>query len=114
MTFPRATKLLLMLAPSLRREPCAGVAWCARSLPARSTRCSLVELELQEAARPLTLNTQWLLLDLWLVLVAATRLAPLPFCSQDRRSPASLTSCSDRPGICALGNTISWLCDYIN
>lgn len=77
MTFPRATRLLLMLAPSRNLEV-VQQRFEALSLPARSTRVSLIPSNS-------TMKTEWLLLDWGLVRVAPTLLVLLPAASSPKR-----------------------------
>lgn len=87
-TFPRATKLRFILAPSLSLgralvpNPQLSLPFvtcpmaCALSLPARSTRCS--RLQHPSGVEEEIVNTEWLLLERRLLEVAATRRFPLP------------------------------------
>lgn len=78
MTLPRVVKLLLMLAPSLRRVPLAPVE-SARSEPARSTNDILLTFSVanpvEASCRSCVKNivkTAWDLLDVSFIFVAAT------------------------------------------
>lgn len=92
MTLPKATRLLLMLAPSRKREVVQG-RFPARSLPAKSTKVSLVSSNW-------TTKTEWLRLDRGLLGVAATRRCELPRLSRRRRLTESGAECQLSPGNC--------------
>lgn len=106
-TFPRATRLRLIFAPSLNLgrvlhpKPLLSLPLvacpmaCALSLPARSTRCR--RLQHPSGVEQEIVNTEWLLLERRLLEVAATRRFPLPAERQKRSWAGFETRCSVNP-----------------